>query len=341
MFPGLAVARAAADFGDTRIRFVGAPRGMESRLVPPAGFELALMQVPPLRGRSPAALVRTLPGLVSGTLRMFQLIREFRPHAIFGTGGAVSGVAALAGRLAGTPSLLFEPNAEPGLANRWSARFASEIAVAWESTRQFFGGRPTFVSGIPVRPEFLEVPPPPGREGEINVLITGGSQGASRLNRLVLDALPRLAGSTPRLRITHQTGPAEADAARRAYEKRGLAARVEPFFDKMADEFARADLVVARAGAITCAELAVTGRPSILVPAPVAGAHQRQNAEALEAAGAGIAMSETAPGEQLAEALLGLAADRERRAAMSRAALSLVRDRPAETLASRLLAYGA
>ncbi len=341
VFPGLAVARAAQARGASRIRFVGTSRGMESRLVPQAGFGLTLVEIPALRGRRAGALLRALPRLVVGMAGMIRLIRKFRPHAIFGTGGAVSGVAALSGRLAGVPSLLLEPNAEPGLATRWSARFATRIAVAWDSSRRHFPGRSAFVSGIPVRPEFADVPAPPGRDDEVGALFTGGSQGASRLNRIVREALPFLTDARPRLRITHQTGAAEADAVREAYRKHGLEARVVPFLDDMAAAFAGADLVVGRAGAITCAELAVTGRPAILIPAPVAGAHQRQNAEALEAAGAAAALPEDVSGEEFAGVLRALAADPARRRRMSAAARLLAGERPAETLADQLVALSA
>ncbi len=341
VFPGLAVARAAAALGDIHIRFVGTARGMESRFVPAAGFELTRVEVPPLRGRSAIVLLRSSPGLIAGMVGMFRLIRQFRPHAIFGTGGAVSGAAVLSGWLAGVPSLLLEPNAEPGLATRWSARFATAIAVAWESSRQHFGGRSVFVSGIPVRPEFLGISAPPGRDCEVGVLITGGSQGASRLNRCVREALPFLADAMPRLRITHQTGAAEADSVREAYRRHGLAARVVPFLDDMAGALSGADLVVGRSGAITCAELAVTGRPAILVPAPVAGAHQRRNAEAFESAGAAMVLPDGVSGEEFARVLLALAADPGRRRGMSASALRLARDRPAETLADQLVALNA
>ncbi len=339
VFPGLAVARAASE--NARIRFVGASRGMESRLVPPEGFDLTLVEVPPLRGGSPATLLRTMPRLVAGLLKMFRLIRNFRPHAIFGTGGAVSGVAVLAGRLAGVPSLVLEPNAEPGLATRWSARFTTEIAIAWEDSRKHFPRSATFVSGIPVRAEFLDVPDPPGKDDEVGVLVTGGSQGAARLNRLVLEALPLLAEAPVRLRITHQTGPADEDRVRSAYAERGVPVRVAPFLDDMAAELAAADLVVGRAGAITCAELAAAGRPAILVPAPVAGAHQHGNAATLESAGAALSLAESASGASFARALLGLASDGERRRRMGAAARGLARPSPARTLVRRLDALAA
>ena len=335
IYPGLAVARAFADLGPSDVRFVGTAKGLEGRLVPKHGFDLELVEVPPIRGRSPAHLPRTSVRLFRSLRRMRRLLKEFRPDAVFGTGGSVSGVAVFAARLLGIPSLILEPNAEPGFATRWSAPFATEVAVAWEATRRYFS-RPAVVAGIPVRREFFGLAPAPGNNGTVSVLVTGGSQGASRLNRMVTDSLPELRTWGGQLRITHQTGPAEVARVRDAYRDAGLGARVVAYLDDMPQAMAAADLVVGRAGAITCAELAAAGRPGILVPAPVAGGHQRQNAAALAEAGAALTMDEDASGAEFASALFSLLDDSSRREDMASAARRLVRDRPAERLAARL-----
>ena len=335
IYPGLAVARAFSELGPAEIRFVGTAKGLEGRLVPRHGFRLELVEVPPIRGRSPLVLPRTSFRLLRSLSEMRRLLKEFRPDAVFGTGGSVSGVAVFAARLLRIPSLILEPNAEPGFATRWSAPFATEVAVAWEPTRRFFR-RGAVVSGIPVRSEFFAVAPPPGNNGTVSVLVTGGSQGASRLNRLVVDSLPALRERRGNLRITHQTGPAEEAQVRDAYREAGLGARVTAYLDDMPRAMEAADLVVGRAGAITCAELSAAGRPGILVPAPVAGGHQRHNAAALADAGAALTLDESASGAEFANALCSLLDDPSRRTDMSRAARQLARDRPAERLAARL-----
>ncbi|MDE2971563.1 MAG: undecaprenyldiphospho-muramoylpentapeptide beta-N-acetylglucosaminyltransferase [Acidobacteriota bacterium] len=335
IYPGLAVARAFAERGPAEVRFVGTAAGLEGRLVPQHGFALELVEVPPIRGRSPLVLPRTSVRLLRSLRQMRRLLREFRPEVVFGTGGSVSGVAVFAARLLGIPSLILEPNAEPGFATRWSAPFATEVAVAWEGTRRHFRRR-ALLSGVPVRREFLGLAPAPGNNGTVSVLVTGGSQGASRLNRLVTAALPELRAWGGRLRITHQTGPAEEARVRKVYRDAGLGADVVAYLDDMPRAMAAADLVVGRAGAITCAELAAAGRPAILVPAPVAGGHQRQNAAALAAAGAALSMDEGASGAEFASALFSLLDDPSRREDMAGAARRLVRDRPAERLAARL-----
>ena len=335
IYPGLAVARAFADRGSAEIRFVGTAKGLEGRLVPRHGFPLELVEVPAIRGRSPLVLPRISVRLLRSLGQMRRLLKDFRPDAVFGTGGSVSGVAVLAARLLGIPSLILEPNAEPGLATRCSAPFATEVAVAWEGTRRHFRRR-ALLAGVPVRREFIGIAPAPTNNGTVSVLVTGGSQGASRLNRLVVAALPELCAWGGQLRITHQTGPAEEARVRAAYREAGLGADVVAWLDDMPRAMADADLVVGRAGAITCAELAAAGRPGILVPAPVAGGHQRQNAAALAEAGAALTMDESASGAEFASALFSLLDDPARREDMAGAARRLVRAHPAERLAARL-----
>ncbi len=336
IYPGLSVARAFAALGPAEVRFVGMPGGLTERLVAAHRFPLDLLSVPPLRGQSPGALLGASFRLARSYRRMRRLLREFRPQVVFGTGGSVSGVAVLAARASGIASLILEPNAEPGFANRWSARLATEVAVGWEAARCRFPRR-VFVSGIPVRPGFFELAPPPGVvNGSMSVLITGGSQGASRINRMVIEALPALRERAPGLSFTHQTGPAEEDAVRAAYREHGVRGRVAAYLDDMPEAVEAADLVVGRAGALTCAEIAAAGRPAILVPAPVAGGHQRTNAALFAGAGAALTVEDGASGEEFAAMLAALVANPHRREHMARAAQGLAHGRPAERLAARL-----
>ncbi len=336
IYPGLAVSAALAERSSAEVLFVGTPAGLESRIVPAHGFRLELLPVPRLRGLSLAGLGASLLGLLPAVERMRRLIRRFRPDVVFGTGGSVSGVATLAARLSGVRSLILEPNAEPGLATRWSAPFATRVAVAWEATakRRFPGA---LVSGIPVRDAFSRLGPAPGADGgEVRVLVTGGSQGASRLNRLVTRSLPHLPANPDGVRFVHQTGRAEAAAVRAAYGNAGIRAEVTPYIEDMPAAMAGSDIVVGRAGAITCAEIATAGRPAVLVPALVAGGHQRGNAGALAAAGAAMVFEETAAPSAFAAALDSLIGSRNRRTAMARAAASLARESPAGRLAEEL-----
>ncbi len=287
VIPALAIARELRDAHGASVRFVGTARGLETRLVPEAGFPLELIHVGQLKNVSVATKLRTLADLPLGVLRCVGLIRSFRPDVVVGVGGYASGPAMMAAVLLRVPTLAFEPNAVPGLANRIVGRFVSAAAVNFEETRGYLRG--ARVTGIPVRTEFFSVAP---RVGEARrLLVFGGSQGARALN----EAMPRVAGDLleefPRLEIVHQAGGRHGASTTEAYERAGLLGggrvRVQPYLDAMVEEIAAADLILCRSGASTVAELAAAGRAAVLVPFPqAADDHQRKNADAFVAAGA-------------------------------------------------------
>jgi UDP-N-acetylglucosamine--N-acetylmuramyl-(pentapeptide) pyrophosphoryl-undecaprenol N-acetylglucosamine transferase len=241
--------------------------------------------------------------------------------------------------------MLLEQNAVPGLANRLLAPLVGAAAVTFESTREYFGKR-AFVSGNPVRPEILAAAgsTTPRRSADeaagVGVLVFGGSQGAHAINMAMVEAARELAGASPPVRLTHQTGERDVEGVRAAYRSVGLAAEVEPFLYDMGRRLAEADLIVARAGATTLAELTAAGKAAILIPLPTAtDDHQRKNAEALAAAGAAEVLPQVqATGAVLARSILALAADDARRARMAAAARSLARPDAAEVIADRALA---
>jgi UDP-N-acetylglucosamine--N-acetylmuramyl-(pentapeptide) pyrophosphoryl-undecaprenol N-acetylglucosamine transferase len=242
---------------------------------------------------------------------------------------------AVAGTLR-VPTLLLEPNATPGLANRWLAPFIDAAALAWEDTKRFFK-RKGFVSGNPVRDDITRVSMPEVDE-KLRVLVFGGSQGSHVLNRSMLAALPHLERSAERLEFIHQTGEKELEIVREGYKRTGIAARVEPYLNEMSEAYADSDLVVSRAGATTCAELAAAGRPSVLVPLPIAGGHQKDNAEMMERAGAALALDEEAlTGEHLAQVLTDLMNAPDERKRMAERARALARPEASTTIVERLL----
>ena len=197
----------------------------------------------------------------------------------------------LGAQLAGRPILLFEPNASAGVANRWLSRLADEAAVSHPGAGEALHCRRT-VTGTPVRPEFFEQPEYSVLEqrGERPLLLVlGGSQGASQLNEMVPAALAQVGAEASRLEVLHQCGPQHVAATEAAYDSIAPelgALAVVPFLDDMAAAMGRASLVISRAGAITLAEICAVGRPAILVPLAMAGAHQADNAAALAQAGA-------------------------------------------------------
>ena len=341
LYPALAVARELMSREEkAEVLFAGTTRGLEGRIVPQAGFRLETLPVLPLRGGS---LVRKLTGalvLPLGSLAAWRLLRRFRPQVVFGMGGYVSGPVLAMAALSGVPTLLLEPNWAPGLANRWLSRLVDAAAVAWEGTHRFFGAK-AFLSGNPVRQEIARVPARvPGRV--MHLLVFGGSQGSRILNQAMTEALAHLAAHREWIRVAHQTGEADLGWVRARYREAGFPARVEPYFEAMADEYAQADLVLARAGATTCAELAAAGRPSILVPLPLAGGHQEENARAMEQAGAARLLGQSeASGERLAATLIELLGEPSLRRQMAEAARKLFRPEAARAIVDRLLALAA
>jgi UDP-N-acetylglucosamine--N-acetylmuramyl-(pentapeptide) pyrophosphoryl-undecaprenol N-acetylglucosamine transferase len=247
--------------------------------------------------------MRNLTLVPRSLLQSRRLLAGFAPRVVVGVGGYSSGPVVLAAWWAGIPTLIVEPNAYPGLTNRWLARVVDRAAVAMPEATGSFRGRAS-VTGIPVRREFLEIPRRQRNGSSFEVLIYGGSQGSHALNSIVCAALGDLKRLSPRLRLTHQTGEREFGAVQSAYEGAGIRADIRPFLPRIYEEFASADLVVARAGAGTVAEITAAGRAAILVPFPgAADDHQTRNAQALERAGAArmVRESEWGPGRLAAE----------------------------------------
>jgi UDP-N-acetylglucosamine--N-acetylmuramyl-(pentapeptide) pyrophosphoryl-undecaprenol N-acetylglucosamine transferase len=333
VIPALAIARELRARYAARLLFIGTDRGIETRLVPSADFKLKMIQVGPLKNVSLATRMRTLLELPFAVQHCHQILKDFLPDVVIGVGGYASGPAMLAAILRRTPTLAFEPNMVPGFANRVVGRMVSAGAVHFQETARYF--RNAHVTGVPVRPEFFGVPAKATGEGR-TLLVFGGSQGAAAINRVVMEALPRIRQSLLQLRIIHQTGERDYERARAAHEKTKGMSEVHPFINAMPAAFAQADLLLCRSGASTVAEVAASGRPAIFVPFPrAADDHQLRNAEALARAGAAVVIPESQfTADILISKLQELLQDRSRLEQMSRAARSLARPNAAGEIAS-------
>ncbi len=346
IIPALAIADALrSGFGSAEILFLGTPRGLESRLVPEAGYPLELIEVGQLKNVSLATRARTLLDLPRAVLQARSLLRSFRPQVVVGVGGYASGPAMAAAILAGVPTLAFEPNAAPGLANRLVGKRVSAAAVNFAPAARFF--RNAEVTGIPVREAFFSLPPRPS-DAAPHLLVFGGSQGARVLNRTMPQILAALLATVPGLTILHQSGARAADETRAAFTATGADParwQVQAFLDDMPARFAAADLLLARSGASTVAELCAAGKPSLLIPFPLAADdHQRRNAEVLAEAGAATLLleSELTP-ERLLQSLSTGLSDRQGLERMGTQARTLARRDAAERIAEtvrRLSALG-
>jgi UDP-N-acetylglucosamine--N-acetylmuramyl-(pentapeptide) pyrophosphoryl-undecaprenol N-acetylglucosamine transferase len=312
IIPALAIADALrAGPGGAEILFLGTPRGLESRLVPQAGYPLELIEVGQLKNVSLSTRLKTLTDLPRSLLRARALLKTFRPDVVVGVGGYASGPAMAAAVLAGIPTLAFEPNAAPGLANRLVGKRVSAAAVNFAPAARYF--RHAEVTGIPVRAEFFSLAPRPASAPPL-LLVFGGSQGARALNETLPKIASALLDAVPGLTILHQAGARQAEATLAAYQATGADPerwQVHAFLDDMPHRFEAASLVLARSGASTVAELCAAGKPALLVPFPLAADdHQRRNAEVMVEGGAAILLpqAELTP-ERLLETLLKLLDD--------------------------------
>jgi UDP-N-acetylglucosamine--N-acetylmuramyl-(pentapeptide) pyrophosphoryl-undecaprenol N-acetylglucosamine transferase len=339
IIPALAVAHELVTRHRADVLFVGTPRGMESRLVPAAGFQLRLIDVGPLKNVSLATRLRTLLDIPRSLFACRRLIRTFKPNVVFGVGGYASGPGMAAAVMMRVPTMAFEPNAMPGLANRLVGKRVQAAAVNFPAAAIFF--RNAEVTGIPVRPDFFRLPPTTGDAPHL--LVFGGSQGA----RIFNNALPAIAAglldAVPGLTILHQAGIRHLEATEAAYRESGADParwQVSGFLDDMPTRFAHANLVMSRSGASTVAELAAAGKPALLVPfAAAADDHQTRNAEEMVKVGAAVMLKEPdlADHKKLRATLIDLLRSKERLGAMSAAALTLSHPQAAEDIANRLV----
>ncbi len=338
LYPALAVAEEFRKLiEDAKVVFVGTPRGLESYIVGQAGFPLEYIRASPLRGGTLARKARGFCELFLGTYDSLKLLKRVRPCVVLGVGAYVSGTVLLTAAFRGTPSLILEPNAEPGLTNKWLAPFVDEAACGWKQTTRYFGKK-AVLTGNPVRNSILNVSPLREQKENMHILVCGGSQGSRDLNRIITDSLPLFSDVVNRLQFTHQTGSYDLEFVKNAYAEHKIRANVTPYIENMSRAYAASDLVVARAGAITCAELAAVGRPSILIPISLAGGHQEKNAEMMQRSGAvrTFRSAEVTP-EKLTTEITRLFDSPQERLAMAECARSLARPDAARCVAQRLV----
>ena len=353
VIPALAIAQQLKKQFAAEVLFIGTARGIETRLVPQAGFPLALIKVGGLKNVSLMTRAKTMFDLPRALWTSGRIVSDFRPDVVIGVGGYASGPAMIAAIRRRIPTLAFEPNVVPGFANRMVARFVTSAAVHFEETREYF--RNAKVTGVPVRDAFFHIAPKqfaPNAPGGIpTLLVFGGSQGAHAINQAMIESLPGLRAKIPAIRIIHQTGQRDYDSVLAAYQKLGMAqldtgktggapvapfGEVHEFIDDMPATFAHADLLVCRSGASTVGEITAAGKPAIFVPFPrAADDHQNVNARTLERAGAAVVVEESNLGAAcLVETIAMLLSDPARLRSMSAAAKSLAHPKAVEEIAA-------
>ena len=308
LFSGVAVAEAflakgpeGAGSKEKDLLFVGTSYGLENELIPKLGHRLELIPVSQLKGKGFLPRLKALLQLPYSFFKSLKLLIREKPDLVMGIGGYASGPVTLTAYFLGIKTTIIEQNSHPGITNRILGKFVDLVFIAFEKARVFFPPSRTVLTGNPVRRGFLDHGRggpawPPANDGRphrgaptFTLLVLGGSQGARSINQAVTEAAALFAEEkdSKLLRLIHQTGKADSAWVREAYEKAKTPAEVFDFIQDMKAYYARADLVVSRAGAGTITELENMGKAAILVPYPYAADdHQRTNAEELLQAGA-------------------------------------------------------
>ncbi len=334
LFPGVAIAEELrARTPEAEITFVGTSRGIEARVLPELGWPLELISVSGLKTVGLFGALRGLLRLPRALWQARRLLRRLRPQAVVGVGGYASGPVVLMAKLAGIPTAICEQNSIPGLTNKILGKLVRKVFLSFEESRRFFAADKVVMSGNPVRRQLaaaLLAAQPAAEERPPCVLVCGGSLGAVAVNQLAAEALSALAKQRP-LRIVHQTGATGYDDTVARYRAADVAAECSAFIKDMASVYRQADLIIARAGATTVAELAIAGKPAIFIPYPFAADnHQEINAKEMAEAGAALRFRQAElTADKLGQAVAPLLDDAGRRAEMSAAMRALAKPQAA------------
>ncbi len=323
IFPGIAIARELSKHPEVELLYVGKNDGRESKWVPDSGFQFEGIQTSSFPRGLSMRLVTFWFEFAQSLIQAGRIVGRFRPDAIFSTGGYVSVPISVAAALRGVPVALFEPNVVPGLAARFLSLFSRRIFVGFEDALKHFSKRRTQWTGIPVREEIVMAEKAKSREsfglnlGTTTVLMLGGSQGSHALNQFMTDVIQFLGQGDQAVQVIMMTGWDDYRKTVDALEKCPLKVVLRPFISNIHEAYAAADLVVARAGAMTCAEILSRGLPALFIPYPHASGHQEMNARAMERAGSAVVITEKElDDEKLTQTLISLLSDEKKLAEM-------------------------
>lgn len=352
LFPGIAVAEEFLSRNPAnQVLFVGTERGIESRAVPAAGYRLELISAAGIRGKRGFTQLAGIMKMMYGYAQSRKVLKAFRPDLVLGVGGYASLPMVLAAGGMRIPRFIHEQNAIPGQTNRLLSRFVDQVFITLQESARYFPGDSTLLTGNPLRKQILDMVEKidsnimqdrsacPSEQKTFNLFIFGGSQGAHAINMAMLEALPFLKESQVKLGITHQTGEKDHDEVARSYRAAGLEAEVTPFIGDMASEYAKADLIICRAGATTIAEVTACGKACLFIPFPHAvDDHQRRNAEALlKKEACFMLLEQELSGKRLAAMINELAQDRETVVRTGELAFSLARLDAAQIIVNEMI----
>ena len=306
LFPGIAIAEEFLKRDpQSRVIFIGTKKGLEHRLLKQLGYTLSEIDVEGLKGRGLTALMKGLWAIPNSMWQSGRILADFQPNVVIGVGGYASGPAVMAAYLMGIPTAIAEQNALAGNTNRILGKFVHKIFLTYEQSKNLFAAQKVSVTGNPVRAAIAHglsriTEKKAGRQ----ILIFGGSQGATAINKTVVAMLPLMQKMKDRVSVVHQTGERDLAMAKQAYEQYGIEAQVSSFIVDMVPAYAASDLIICRAGATSLSEITVAGKAAILIPFPwAANDHQTLNAQAMVKDGAAAMIRES---ELTAEKLFSL-----------------------------------
>lgn len=299
LFPGIAIAEAFVKrAAGTEILFVTSGKKIEETVLANTLYAKKRISAEGIKGKNIVAKLSSMMKLPKGLMESIKLMLTFKPHVVIGMGAYSAGPVVLAAWMMRIPRVICEQNSIPGLTNRMLAGLAQRIYVSFPDV-QFKHPEKVYFTGNPVRDEILKLikKSAPAQSDQkpagFTILVSGGSQGAHRINTAMLEAVDCLKKDKGRYTLVHQTGVADADRVRGAYQQKQIRHEVAPFFTDMAARYGQADLVICRSGATTVAELTAAGKPAVFIPFPFAADnHQVFNAKALVDAGAAEMMLE-------------------------------------------------
>jgi UDP-N-acetylglucosamine--N-acetylmuramyl-(pentapeptide) pyrophosphoryl-undecaprenol N-acetylglucosamine transferase len=343
LFPGIATAEAILEnFPHSKVLFISTERQVDSRALQNRPFATAVLKCRPLKGLSGLAKLATAIRLPASLIAAAAIIRRFKPDLVLGVGGYVTGPVILAARLLGVSCCIHEQNSVPGLANRLLGRIVRKVFISLPESAAYFPAGKTVLTGNPVRRELLAAASThlTKESHRPTLLVLGGSQGAHRVNMLIIEALADQRQTLPpELRVIHQTGSRDEEEVRAAYDRLGIRAQVAAFFTDMATLYREADLVVSRAGATTLTELMLFAKPAILIPYPFAAdSHQEKNALYLvEHGGAKMFVEAKLTGPMLGREIVRLIVDKEEQERMAGQLATLARPQATESIVAHCL----
>ncbi|AGF80002.1 UDP-N-acetylglucosamine--N-acetylmuramyl-(pentapeptide) pyrophosphoryl-undecaprenol N-acetylglucosamine transferase [Desulfocapsa sulfexigens DSM 10523] len=342
LFPAIATAEAMCErLPGTEVLFVGTGRRMDKAGLEQYGYATCSIHSKGLKGKNLLSLLLGILVLPVSCLEAMYHILRFKPDIVVGVGGYVTGPVMIAAKFFGKPTLIHEQNSIPGLANRKLGTMVARICLSLPGSERSFPQEKTVLTGNPVRSEILKLSESGDSPDDkpLVLLVLGGSLGAHRVNELVSTAFTLGLSGLKNIRVIHQTGPEDAEEVEAIYKRNGVDATVAPFFTDMAAIYKEADLLVSRAGATTLAELAVLGKPALLIPYPYAADnHQEKNAEYyVQAGGALMFVERDLTAEVLAEQLVQFFENPAKLKKMSRAMKSRAFPKAAEHIVDECL----